>query len=396
VSFTAAHHVTVERSRFLHLGAAGLGFAYGSQDNVIRGNEVTDTSGSGILLGDTTDPLPSFVGADDREVNRGNVIADNWVHAVAAEYHGGVGIWVGYTRDTVVAHNQLAHLPYSGISFGWGGWHTDSAHPDNPSITGHNLIANNLIYDYLTTLADGGAIYTNGTQGPFDPAGPVANPFLTATASPEQMGRGLLITGNVALVATWSEFAYYNDEGSDYITYRTNVEYQNHAVAHGGCDTVGHIAIIDSYWAQPIAAYPCPPPPVDVTVSQHHVIPDHPGPSDVPWPVLSGAGLEPAFQWLVTTQAPEVSGVGPGGPGYAAGRASEPVLVSGSGFTPDTRVYFGTPGPATAGTSVQVLSANYLVATPPAGIGPGQVDVLVQTPAGTTAPHAADQYTLLP
>jgi hypothetical protein len=396
VSFRAAHGVTLRGNTFTHLGAAGVALAYGSQDNRVFGNEVTDTSGSGIMLGDTNDALPSYVGADDREINRGNAIVDNYVHHVAAEYHGGVGIWVGYVRDTLIAHNQLSHLPYSGISMGWGGWHTDSLHPDNPSIMGGNTVADNLIEDYQITLPDGGAIYTNGTQGPFDPAGPAANPFLVAVTSPEQMRRGLTITGNVALVATWSEFAYYNDEGGDYITYGRNVEYQNHAMAHGGCDTVGHIRIDDNFWAQPLGGYICPPPPVDITLSNHHVIPDHPGPSDIPNDILANAGLEPAYRGLITSRAPDVSGVGPGGPGYAAGPTSQPILVSGTGFTPASAVYFGTPGPTTAARQVRVLSGNYLIAFPPTAVAPGQVDVIVATTSGTTAPHPADQYVLLP
>ena len=73
------------------------------------------------------------------------------------------------------------------------------------------------------------------------------------------------------------------------------------------------------------------------------------------------------------------------------GPASAPVLVSGSGFTADTQVTFGTE-PAAA---VRVVSANYLVATPPASASPGQVDITVRTLAGTSAPNAGDQYTIL-
>ena len=396
VSFQTAHDVSLVGDTFQHLGAAGITFDDGSQNDVVQGNEITDTSGSGIQLGNTDDAQP--LGGDPREINSANTVADNWIHGVAAEYPGGVGIWVGYTRQTSIAHNELDNLPYSGISFGWGGWHTDTLHPDNPSIVGDNSITDNLIYNYLSTLPDGGAIYTNGTQGPFDPAGPPADPFLTPSTSSDQMARGLTISGNVALVATWSEFAYYNDEGSDYVTWDSNVEYQNHALATGGCDTVGHILIEDNYWAQPVdglGGYICPPPPVDVVVAKHHVIPDHPGPGDIPRRILTSAGLEPEFRYLVTSRAPVVTGVGPGGPDYAAGPSTSPVLVSGTGFAPGAAVFFGPPGPDTAAAAVDVLSANYLIASPPAAAGPGQVDVIVQTPSGTSATGPADQYTLI-
>jgi hypothetical protein len=382
VTFHHGRGVSLVGDAFTHLGAAGITFDDGSQGNLVQGNEVTDTSGSGIQLGDTTDAQRTAPEA----INDHNTIADNWIHDVAAEYHGGVGIWVGYTRHTLIAHNQIDHTPYTAISFGWGGWHTDTLHPDNPTVASANTIAANLIYDYMTTLPDGGAIYTNGTQGPSDPAGPPGDPFLTTHTSPAQMAKGLLITGNIALLATWSEFAYYNDEGSDYISYTNNAEYQAHAFAHGGCNTVGHMVIDENWWAQPIAAYICPPPPVDVSVSRHHVLPDHPGPGDLPESLLAGAGLEPAFRGLVTAHAPEVTGVGP----QAGPTPLHPsVLVSGSGFTPDTTVFFGAGHPA---ADVKVLSANYLVATPPSGAGP--VDVIARTPAGTSATSSADQYIL--
>src|SRR5579884_1329586 len=396
VTFHGAHDVVVTGDTFTHLGAAGLNFDLGSQDNLIQGNEVTDTSGNGIQLGGTNDPQP--LNGDPNEINDGNRIADNWVHDIAAEFHGGVGIWVGYTRHTSVDHNEIDRTPYTAISIGWGGWHTDTLHADNPSIVGDNSITDNLIYDYLTTLADGGAIYTNGVQGPADPSGPAADPFLTATASDSQMAAGLTITGNVALVATWSEFAYYNDEGADYVTWYNNVEYQNHALATGGCNTVGHIRIDSNFWAQPVEGYGgyiCPPPPVDVVVTNHHVIPDHPGPGDIPVPILQNAGLQDGFRYLVTDHPPIVTGVGPDGPDSEAGPATSEMLVSGSGFTPDSTVYFGTPGPSTRSPSVTVLSANYLTAAPPPGAS-GQVDIFVTTPSGTSPASSADQYTVLP
>ncbi|MHB8464545.1 MAG: right-handed parallel beta-helix repeat-containing protein [Acidimicrobiales bacterium] len=384
VTFHAGRGVVVDANTFTHLGAAGATFDYGSQGNLVQGNEITDTSGSGIQVGDTTDPAP----ADLREINDGNTISDNWIHDIAAEYHGGIGIWVGYTRHTLIAHNQIERTPYTAISLGWGGWHTDTLHPDNPSITSDNTVADNLISDYLMTLPDGGAIYTNGVQGPPDPTGPAADPFLTPSASVAQMRRGLTISGNVALLATWSEFAYYNDEGSDYITYDGNAEYQAHLFAHGGCNTVGHILIAHNYWAQPTGGYICPPPPVDVNLVDHHPIPDHPGPGDIPESLLAHAGLEPAFRALVTSRPPEVTGVGPQAgptPLYPS------VLVSGSGFTADTTVLFGS----VKASAVRVLSANYLVATPPSSGAPGLVDVVAETRAGSSAVSSRDQFAML-
>ena len=42
------------------------------------------------------------------------------VTRVANEYHGNAGISVGYSAGTVLDHNHLEDLTYSGISIGWG------------------------------------------------------------------------------------------------------------------------------------------------------------------------------------------------------------------------------------------------------------------------------------
>ena len=131
VVLSATHHVTMEGDTFAHLGGAGLDVMYGSQGDVITGNEFTDIAASGIQLGSTNDPLPSAAGADNREINSGNVITDNLIHHVAIQYLGGIGIWVGYTQHTTISHNQIDDVPYTAISIGWGGWHSDLLTPNN-------------------------------------------------------------------------------------------------------------------------------------------------------------------------------------------------------------------------------------------------------------------------
>ncbi|SEP19759.1 hypothetical protein [Amycolatopsis saalfeldensis] len=59
VTWRAAHNVT---NTFTHLGAAGLAFAYGSQDNLVRGNVFSDIPGTGPMLGSSNDPHPADVG----------------------------------------------------------------------------------------------------------------------------------------------------------------------------------------------------------------------------------------------------------------------------------------------------------------------------------------------
>jgi Right handed beta helix region/IPT/TIG domain len=365
VSFRATRNLVIEGNSFRHLGAAALDLSFGSQNNLIRGNDFRDVSGSGIQLGDTNDRFPATVGADDREINAGDRIVDNHVHAIGAEYHGAVGIWVGYTQHTLVAHNQIDDLPYSGISFGWGGWHTDSLHPDaDRSLAADNEISHNLIFRVMQVLGDGGAIYTNGVQGPG-----VGGDFAISN-------HGLMIRDNVAYQALLSEFIYYNDEASGDVTLARNVEYRATLLAHGGCSTAGPIRLVDNYWAQLFSGYICPPPPLGVSVGSHHLITDHPAPGDIPHDILSDAGLTEPYRSLTTDERPLLTGLGPI-IGLSTGGTS--MLISGSGFTPDTGVSFGDV-PA---SDVRVLSSGYLIATSPPGFG--LVNVTVTTPAGTSA-----------
>ena len=363
VAFQAAQEVTFASDSFTHLGAAGLGLEYGSQNNLVYGSEFTDISGTGLQLGNVNDAHPSDVGADTREITSWNTIADNWFHNDAVEYHGGSGIFAGYTQHTLITHNQLNALPYDGIDFGWGGWHTNSASPTaDTNINADNTISDNLIFDFKTVLADGGGIYTNGLQG-------------------DSFADGLFETGNVVYAQHNNNWALYNDQGSAYVTLNGNAEWDA-PLGWGGCAPVGHILLENNYFADFVGTKYCSPNPIDVTQTNDTTISDNPTASALPASLLSAAGLEPAYQGLVTTTAPEVDLFSPN-----TGTASAPtsVLIDGSGFVANaTQVAFVG---GVAATQVTVLSPNFLVATAPTGAV--LTAVSVTTPASPTfAPTA--------
>src|SRR5207245_1121914 len=102
---------------FVHLGAAGLDLGDGTQSAVVQGCVFNDISGSGLQLGDVDIAQTSAT----RELTRHNRISDNWFHALPVEYHGGVGIFVGYAQDSTIPGNVLYHHFH-----GWAGRHTDT------------------------------------------------------------------------------------------------------------------------------------------------------------------------------------------------------------------------------------------------------------------------------
>ncbi|MFE7332565.1 discoidin domain-containing protein [Streptomyces sp. NPDC057565] len=292
----------------------------------------------------------------DPEIATGNTISNNYVHNTGAEFTGAVGIFVGYTRNTTISHNQLNDLPYSGISLGWGGWHTSASRPDdNPNINADNTISNNLIFNVMKTRSDGGAIYTNGRQG-------------------TSFAHGLTISGNVTFGNTHTNNAYYTDEGGRYVTIDGNIQYLDGGRFTGGCSTSGPIVVKNSYYVGVFREYGCFDPgpassfPDD---GSNKLIAQNPLPGVLPTGTLEAAGLEHPYTRLTTSSAPVVRVVSP--------ISSGQILLSGSGFTPASKVKIsGTPA-----TKTTYISSNYLTATLPAGTVAG--NVTVTTAAGTSA-----------
>jgi hypothetical protein len=131
---------------FFHLGGAGLNIGGGSRQVEVLGNRFEDISSSAIQLGDIT----------QHTTTTGNTVSHNVIIRAGQEYHDAVGIFVGYANSTLIEHNELRDLPYSGISVGWG-WGASS-------YAASNRIRHNWIENIMHTLRDGGAIYTLSPQ----------------------------------------------------------------------------------------------------------------------------------------------------------------------------------------------------------------------------------------
>ncbi|MFD3477372.1 right-handed parallel beta-helix repeat-containing protein [Streptomyces sp. NPDC058695] len=150
-------HVVVDQVEFSHLGGAGVVFEAGTQDSKVIRSRFTDLSSGAAYIGDT-EPMPAaeLVGAR-------NTVAYNTIRRTGVEFTDAVGIWAGYEAATVIDHNTLDDLPYSGISVGWG-WNQPEA---QKSVLRDNRITNNRITNVMRVehdQHDGGAIYTQGAQ----------------------------------------------------------------------------------------------------------------------------------------------------------------------------------------------------------------------------------------
>jgi len=201
----AAKSIRFERCEFTKSGSGGVDIEHGSQDNQVSGCLFHDLSGSAIQVGDVIDHHPK----DQRVVVKNNRILNNYIHHVAVDYKAGVGVFAGYTDGTVIAHNEIAHLPYSGMSIGWGWGETDAGggaywqpfYFDTPTPSRNNRIENNHIHHVMLETWDGGAIYTLGNM-------------------PGTIIRGNHVHDNVG----WPG-GIYLDEGSGYIEVTGNIVY---------------------------------------------------------------------------------------------------------------------------------------------------------------------------
>jgi hypothetical protein len=280
VSLTYAQNVQFTDDAFVHLGAAGLGLGDGVQNCLVQGNVVADTSGNAIELGN--DDMRNATGADQ---TLGNTIKDNHVFDAPVEYHGGIGIAVGYAAGSSIVHNQVDHTPYTGISIGWGGWLDKEGIPGLANYAHDNDVSYNLLFNVMQILGDGAGIYANGQ-----------------TSANQSLSTGETMKGNVVHDLSGNFYAFYTDNGSDWITMTGNVFWnpsggtpfgschQNYYPGEGG--GLDNEIIQGNYWqGSPVGNSDA-----HCQISGNTTIS---GPGDVPPAILAASGLEPAYQSLL-------------------------------------------------------------------------------------------------
>lgn len=196
---------------FSQLGSTALDLADGTQTSTVKGSTIRDTSGGGISIGEADD----YFQTETSLMTSGDTIANNTIAHVGFDYHDAVGIWGGYTRTATIAHNDIGHTPYSGMSLGWGwGWASAAGSRSGTNYAGDNQIVANHVHDVMGYLHDGGPIYTNGGQGAGNRSmSTLSSNFVTAGNNTNNM--------------------LYQDEGSSYWDTHDNV------TSLGGQDWIG-------------------------------------------------------------------------------------------------------------------------------------------------------------
>jgi hypothetical protein len=378
VAFSGASRITLTGNRFTDLGGAGVSFMYGGTHNTVDGNEFTAIASTALSLGCTYDPTPEqtpasvieanctpdpdLVSGDtvgENEILDHTTVTDNVIHDVGTDYRSACGITLLFSRHTVISHNELYDLPYTGITAGVIQGHVDeAAHPQNSTnVNADNTISDNLIFDVMQVLDDGGAVYMEGHQAQYVYA---ADGTIDASAT---LNNGLHVTGNVVYNDGSRFNAFYDDAGSEWIDFSGNVEFHplDSLGAQGGCSATGHFWVTGNWFSDAPGYYICDGP-VDSHIGGNTVIPAAPGPDDIPVTVLANAGVTGAHRALAGGVPLRTSYISAPTP-VSAGSATDRVLVAGAGFTAATPVYFG----GQQASAVQFVSTGFLAATVPAG-----------------------------
>jgi hypothetical protein len=203
IAVNYAENIAFENCELKHIASTGIDFNKGVHQSIIKGNLLQDIGGNAILCGIYSDEsseihLP-YLPKDIREVTGNISISNNFITDAANEDWGCVGIGAGYVYNTIIEHNELCNLAYSGISVGWG-W------TPQENVMHHNFITANKIHHYGKHNYDCAGIYTLSAQ----PNSVISENYIDSVYKAPY----------AHLPSHW--FYLYTDEGSSKITVKNN------------------------------------------------------------------------------------------------------------------------------------------------------------------------------
>jgi len=132
-----------------------------SDGNSVINSRIHDIGYGGIILGQVN----GHHGYQSYMLVKNTTIKNNYITRCGLENRDSPGIIATYTNGTVIEHNEVAYMPYTGISTGWG-WDSEEANGNQVFMdeVGNNKVIYNYVHDTSKNNRDGGSIYNLGSS----------------------------------------------------------------------------------------------------------------------------------------------------------------------------------------------------------------------------------------
>lgn len=108
IRFRGAENCSVEDCIFINSGGAGIRLDLYAQNNRIYNNEFSELGGTAVLL--------AGYGPGTKDVNKNNIVSNNYIHHIGRLWWHSLGIWAWQSGQNLISHNTIHNVPYTAIA----------------------------------------------------------------------------------------------------------------------------------------------------------------------------------------------------------------------------------------------------------------------------------------